>query len=300
MRPILVTLLALGICQCSPVANKPTPLVMWHGMGDYGTSYFSMGHIKRLVKKNVPDIYVKSVVVGANFMEDIVHGFIGNVNNQVEQICQEIAADPELQDGYHAVGFSQGAQFLRAVAERCPTPAMKNLISIGGQHQGVFGLPNCDPGNLICEEIRRILDLEAYAEWVQDEIVQAQYWHDPLHEEVHRNKSRFIALINNDQTLMEEQRENLKKLENFVMVKFLNDTMVVPNESSWFGFYRPGQDVEVLPLRETDLYIEDRLGLKEMDEAGKLVFLGVLGNHLDFTDDWFVQEIVEKYIKDSV
>lgn len=35
---------------------------------------------------------------------------------------------------YNAIGFSQGAQFLRAVAQRCPQ-GMKNLVSIGGQHQ---------------------------------------------------------------------------------------------------------------------------------------------------------------------
>lgn len=40
------------------------------------------------------------------------------------------------------------------------------------------------------------------------------------------------------------------------MVKFLTDTMVVPQESEWFGFYTPGQDQEVLPLQQTQLYLE--------------------------------------------
>lgn len=39
---------------------------------------------------------------------------------------------------YNAIGFSQGSQFLRAVAQRCPH-GMKTLISFGGQHQGVYG-----------------------------------------------------------------------------------------------------------------------------------------------------------------
>ena len=30
--------------------------------------------------------------------------------------------------------------FRRAVAQRCPEPPMRNLISVGGQHQGVFGI----------------------------------------------------------------------------------------------------------------------------------------------------------------
>lgn len=52
----------------------------------------------------------------------------------------------------------------RAIAERCPQPAMRNLITFGGQHQGIFGLPNCPPDNLLCEEMRRLLNLGAYIE----------------------------------------------------------------------------------------------------------------------------------------
>lgn len=78
-------------------------------------------------------------------------------------VCSQLAQDPNLQGGYNAMGFSQGAQFLyvsaagfgssissggrlpdlsrfvfvrRAVAQRCPSPPMKKLISVGGQHQG--------------------------------------------------------------------------------------------------------------------------------------------------------------------
>jgi hypothetical protein len=50
---------------------------------------------------------------------------------------------------------SQGGQFLRAVAQRCPQPQMRNLITFGAQHQGVFGFPNC-PGEMdpFCDIVR--------------------------------------------------------------------------------------------------------------------------------------------------
>lgn len=40
------------------------------------------------------------------------------------------------------------------------------------------------------------------------------------------------------------------------MVKFENDSMVQPVDSEWFGFYKPGQSKEIIPLQETDLYKE--------------------------------------------
>lgn len=42
----------------------------------------------------------------------MTNSFFMNVNLQVKEVCKQIAADPKLSDGYNAIGFSQGAQFL--------------------------------------------------------------------------------------------------------------------------------------------------------------------------------------------
>jgi hypothetical protein len=44
--------------------------------------------------------------------QDIENGFFLNANKQVEEVCKQLANDPELKDGYNALGFSQGGQFL--------------------------------------------------------------------------------------------------------------------------------------------------------------------------------------------
>lgn len=38
------------------------------------------------------------------------------------------------------------------------------------------------------------------------------------------------------------------------MVKFLNDTIVQPKETSWFEFYGDGQDRTIVPLSESKVY----------------------------------------------
>ena len=40
--------------------------------------------------------------------EDRRNGFLMPVYDQIEIACEQIRNDPNLQDGYHAVGFSQG------------------------------------------------------------------------------------------------------------------------------------------------------------------------------------------------
>lgn len=58
------------------------------------------------------DSYVKSIRIGNNEIEDFESGYFVHPNKQVELACRMIASDPKLKDGYNAVGFSQGAQFL--------------------------------------------------------------------------------------------------------------------------------------------------------------------------------------------
>ena len=58
--------------------------------------------------------------------------------------------------------------FRRALAQRCPDPPMKNLVSLGGQHQGVFGLPRCPESSVVCDKVRRLLEIGAYVGFVQN------------------------------------------------------------------------------------------------------------------------------------
>ncbi|EFN65934.1 Palmitoyl-protein thioesterase 1 [Camponotus floridanus] len=173
---------------------------------------------------------------------------------------------------------------------------MLNLISLGGQHQGVFGIPKCTDTSRLCNYMRRILRYAAYFEYIQESLVQAAYWHDPLQEDEYRNKNVFLADINNEKIINPVYKENLQKLRTLVLVKFENDTMVEPTESEWFGFYKPGQSKEIQTLQKSDLYLQDRLGLREMEEAGKIHFLSLPGDHLQFTLTWFVENIVKKYL----
>lgn len=91
---------------------------------------------------------------------------------------------------------------------------------------------------------------------MQHHLVQATYWHDPFHEDKYRTHSTFLADINNERTVNQTYIDNLQRLTRLVLVKFANDTIVVPKESQWFEFYGPGQDVSVMPLKESDLFLK--------------------------------------------
>lgn len=277
--------------------NPPTPIVIWHGMGDSCCSPLSMGRIIKILEETIPGVYVYSLKFGRNYVQDVESGYFGNANTQVQEACDQLANDERLKDGYNAIGFSQGGQFMRALAQRCPSPPMKTLVSMGGQHQGVYGLPYCPGQKSFCDTVRRLLDIGAYVGFVQKNSIQAQYWHDPYAEETYRKKSIFLADINNENNVNDAYKENLVKLKNLVLVKFLNDTVVVPKESEWFGYYKDDDAAHMVPMEETRLYLEDRIGLKTLNEQGKLHLLAYRGNHMAITESTFVDEIVNKYLR---
>uniref|UniRef100_A0AC34RCE2 Palmitoyl-protein thioesterase 1 n=1 Tax=Panagrolaimus sp. JU765 TaxID=591449 RepID=A0AC34RCE2_9BILA len=273
--------------------TSPVPIVLWHGMGDSCCNPLSMGRIKKLLQKQVPGVYVHSLMLGGGVVSDTEHGYLANMNNLVAEACAIIRYDPKLKNGYHAMGFSQGGLFLRAVAQRCPDPPMFNLVSVGGPQQGIFGFPKCPGDTSICDWVRYLLDLGAYSSYVQNRVVQAQYWHDPYQKDDYKNKNIFLADLNNEKTQNEQYKTNLLKLKNFVLVKFKSDTMVIPKESEWFGFYPENNITHVLDMEETDLYKSDRIGIKTLKESNRLKFITTDGDHLEISE----QDLTDKIIK---
>lgn len=158
-------------------------------------------------------MYIHSIRIGKNVEEDVWFSYFENINKQVDQVCAALKQDANLKQGFNAVGFSQGGLFLRAYVQRCNDPPVHNLITLGSMHQGVFGFPRC-PGlnSTVCEYVRRLLDIGVYWESVQHTLVQAEYWHDPLHPEAYVQKCIFLPDINQEHAINETYRNNLKSV----------------------------------------------------------------------------------------
>lgn len=276
-----------------------TPVILWHGMGD--SAHGSINVDRVALERRFPGMRVLSVQIGNSAAEDVLAGYFVNVNHQIQQVCREILANELIREhkAFNAIGFSQGAQFMRGLIQRCPLREngirVKNFISLGGQHQGVFGLPNCR-ASIFCDHIRELLTNAAYQEDVQEHLVQAEYWHDPIHESEYASKNIFLADINNELTINNTYRQNIISLDNLVLVEFTEDEMVVPRESSLFGYYAENDLERIIPLEESKLFIEDRLGLKQLKDGNRLALMKVPGRHLRYNMSWFLDEIASVYL----
>lgn len=133
---LLCSISALYVDETAADGGK-LPIVLWHGMGnftpvnrhtthnfayddDFGLVSgdtccfsFSLGGFTKTLKHLLGnETYVKSIRIGNNMIEDYESGYFVHPNKQVEEACRQIASDEQLQNGYNAIGFSQGGQFL--------------------------------------------------------------------------------------------------------------------------------------------------------------------------------------------
>lgn len=222
--------------------------------------------------------------------------FLGNVTEQVARVCADLASHPILSTApaIDALGFSQGGQFLRAYVQRCNNPPVRSLVTFGAQHNGIVDFRSCGTTDWVCRGAMALLRGNTWSDFVQARLVPAQYYRNPDPEQYQKylEHSNFLADVNNERVLKNQTYvENLKKLENFVMYMFENDTVAIPKESAWF---EEVNGTEVTPLRARKMYREDWIGLRELDRKGGLKFKIAPGEHMEL-DDKVLREAFKEY-----
>lgn len=73
---------------------------------------FSLGFFKTYLERQIPGVYVLSLRIGNSTVEDLENGYFMSPNKQVDYVCDKIDNDVKLKNGFNAIGFSQGSQFL--------------------------------------------------------------------------------------------------------------------------------------------------------------------------------------------
>lgn len=271
-----------------PAAKElaPLPLVIWHGLGD-DFAREGLREVASLAEAVNPGTYVHIIKLADSASADRQATFFGNLTEQVELVCEQLASEPILSTApaINALGFSQGGQFLRAYVERCNFPPVRNLVTFGSQHNGISKFQSCSAaGDWVCRGAEALLRSGTWTDFVQSRLVPAQYFRDPEELDAYLEHSNFLADVNNEHTNKNAAyKKNLSSLNRFAMFMFEHDQTAVPKESAWFAEVNTTSG-EVTPLKERELYKQDWLGLKVLDEEGKLDFKTVPGEHMHLTE----------------
>lgn len=263
--------------------DTPLPLIIWHGLGDSFANDGLMS-VAALAEETNPGTFTYIIKLADDGNGDSRASFFGNLTEQIDKVCADLAGHNILSTApaVDALGFSQGGQFLRGYIERCNFPPVRSLVTFGSPHNGISEFQTCGDTDWLCKGAQGLLRWNTWSSYVQSHLVPAQYFRDPLQYDDYLEYSNFLADINNERELKNQTyKDNLEKLERFVMYMFEDDTTVVPKESSWFAEVN-GTDVQ--ELKERVLYKEDWLGLKALDKKGALEFKSTEGKHMNLSD----------------
>jgi palmitoyl-protein thioesterase len=165
-----------------------------------------------------------------------------------------------------------------------------------------LGAAELDSGTVGHSTLRQVADVLP---------AQAQYYRDPNNYETYLTANHFLPSINNEVEGMRNKTyaRNLASLNNLVLVIFTEDKTVVPKESAWFGSesiddgsldFTPSEqhalsrsETTIIPMREQPLYVEDWIGLRELDERGGVIFSSCVAEHMHMGGCW--EDLIVKY-----
>ncbi|CAF2150530.1 unnamed protein product [Brassica rapa subsp. narinosa] len=202
------------------------------------------------------------------------------LTQQASIACEKVKQMKEL---------SQGNLVARGLIEFCDNaPPVLNYVSLGGPHAGIANIPKCT--SPVCQLLRT----DVYSDYVQDHIAPSGYIKLPNEMSKYLEHSKYLPKLNNERPNERNSiyKERFTSLHNLILVMFQGDKVVMPKESCWFGYYPDGATTPLLPPQQTKLYTEDWIGLKTLDAAGKVKFVGVPGEHLQMAHDDVVKHVV--------
>ncbi|KAI9076470.1 hypothetical protein K1719_041456 [Acacia pycnantha] len=267
-------------------SSHPLPFILLHGI----ISECSRPEVAETVEKltNFSGVEGHCLEVGNGVHDSLVMP----IHKQVELVCQKVKEVDMLREGYNIVGLSQGNIIARGVIELCDGgPPVKNYVSLAGPHAGVASIPGCGSVDN-CTRLAELIKPIAYTDCVQENFAPSNYLKIPDAIPDYLKNCRFLPALNNEYPDRKNStyKEILGSLDNLVLIMFENETVLIPKETSWFGYYQDGS------FDTTKLYIEDWIGLKSMDEGGKVKFISVEGDHLQISDK-DIKTYVVPYLK---
>jgi palmitoyl-protein thioesterase len=270
IRALFVVLIAAYAVASQVAAGPYIPVVLMHGVAQGNDA---MAIVVDWLQESMPGVYVVNMEIGNGLVDSIFM----HMDDQIQTYCNNVRADPNLANGFNAIGFSQGTLITRGYIERCNSPPVFNYIAWCGPQDGQFGTPYVN-----IPWIDEILATIPYSDWAQKSIAPAQYWKDPLNYEEYLEKATLLPDLNNERAVKNETyRQNMLSLKNLVLVYGSADTVIRPQQSAWFYFFANNSQTEILTMEEQPIYYEDWLGFKTLNETDRLTFYSTNCTHYE-------------------
>jgi len=294
-------LLDLKLKAWSPPA--PRPVFFMHGLT---ANAYLMGQIAFWVRQAFPGTKTFCIPVYEN--EKSFTSLLAQLPDVAQYIRYVVRNNPkDFEGGYDLIGHSQGGMISRTLVEYMDDHAVHTLISMAGPQSGVYGdkvseNSGLDKANFQTMLLKVDLSKMMFFNSLQESNSVANMWNDPLDHSDYVKRNMFLPVYAG---LTDDPRNNERRKANFCRLSkavfLVGDYGATPYEggiepwqSGIFGFYADGSDKEIVPMRKTQIYLDDTFGLKTLDESGRLILKSPPGiSHGAWVTDY---NVVKEYV----
>ena len=220
------------------------PTILIHGFGGDSSDLIDL---QKGLESHGAKVY--NIEIGNGKLDSI----IWNINKQCLTLSDNIYNLSLKSEKINLLGISQGGLLARCYVEKYSNlvKPVHSLITYGTPHMGIYN-------SFI--ELRRL-----------------EYWKNPFKYQDYLENNDFLVYINNEKLHLDVDlyKQNLLSLDNFLVVWSELEKVISPMESTRFEFYNislaeTSGTLEILDLHNSDIYQNDRLGLKQLNDSGRL------------------------------
>ncbi|XP_034668213.1 lysosomal thioesterase PPT2 homolog [Drosophila subobscura] len=253
-------LLALIACFAGSLAYRP--VVILHGI-------LSGADSMDFLEREIEELHRGTIVYNC----DKFSGWysLENAWRQVEQIRDYLSdVGKQHPEGINVLGYSQGGLLARAAIQSLPDHNVKTFISLSSPQAGQYGTSFL---HLIFPDLAAKTAFELFYSTVGQHTSVGGYWNDPHKQSLYMKYSEFLPLINNEKQTSNSTsfKMGMVRLSKLVMIGGPNDDVITPWQSSHFGYY--DEDQEVIPFNKRKIFTDDSIGIRTLQEAGKLLII---------------------------
>ncbi|KAL6322363.1 hypothetical protein AAG906_007916 [Vitis piasezkii] len=246
---ILVTVFAL-----TPIAHS-IPFIVLHGIGDK-CSNRGITHFTELLG-NWSSSQGYCIEIGDGTWDSWVLPLLEQILAVLCQMKRECSIT-FLMEGKHFILNGKTTESIKSyliclfsISEK----QVKNFISLGGPHAGtasastlwskfffsLFIMCTLCSG-FICILVDNLIKSGIYSDYVQEHLAPSGYLKIPTDIISYLEGCRFLPKLNNE--IIDKRnstyKERFSSLQNLVLIMFEHDTILIPKETAWFGYYPDG------------------------------------------------------------
>ncbi|KAJ0961870.1 hypothetical protein J5N97_029698 [Dioscorea zingiberensis] len=292
---VSVIVIAVVFAVISPISFS-IPFIFVHGIYEECKSNNTIGFIELLSYWSGSPGHCIPIGNG------MVDSWFMPLQRQTDILCEKVKEMEELKEGFNIVGTSQGTLTARGLVQFCDGIPPEFHLSIWSSILGIRHVPLCgNLGPFLCGIVAELLKHRVYTDFVQNLLAPSGYFKIPTAIPQYLEYASFLPRLNNERPNERNStyKERFSSLNTLVLIMADNETVLVPKETSWFGYYPEGNWFPILSPHQTPLYKEDWIGLKTLDDEGRVKFISVASDHFGVPEEDIKKYIVPYLVDDQ-